>query len=119
MIDYRLTYDNASGDTYTILENNILATSYTVMDLTPGITYKFKLQARNSFGLSAYTGELELQIGFMPDKPYAPATTVLNDEVIVSWIAPNENGAIISSYRITLCQEDEVFMEETTYCDGS
>jgi hypothetical protein len=43
VIDYRLTYDAASGTSFVILENNILDTQFLVPDLTPGLVYKFKI----------------------------------------------------------------------------
>lgn len=74
-----MTYDDASGTDFVILENNILDTQFLVPDLTPGLVYKFKIQARNSFGLSEYTDMLELTIGFVPNKPEVPDTVVIND----------------------------------------
>jgi len=31
---------------------------FTVIDLTPGVTYKFKVQSRNVFGYSEYSEEV-------------------------------------------------------------
>lgn len=102
VIDYRLSYDNNSGSDFLILENDILELQYDVVDLTEGLTYKFKLQARNTFGLSAYTEELILDIGFKPEQPVAPSTVVVANSVLVSWVAPWDNGSPITAYRITL-----------------
>lgn len=53
VIDYRLWSDNASGSTFTEVQSGITDTSFTVTGLTQGLTYKFKLQARNVYGYSA------------------------------------------------------------------
>jgi hypothetical protein len=38
--------------------------------------------------------------------------------VIIDWVAPNDNGSPITSYRIRIKQKDTVFEEELTNCDG-
>lgn len=96
--------------------------NYPALDLTSGLTYKFKLQARNSFGLSAYTDEVQgtLAVGFKPSQPEAPTTSNVADQVLVQWTAPNENGSPITGYRIELRQNDmTTFSQDMTNCDGS
>jgi len=52
IIDYRITYDQSIG-VYITLDEGILTKSYsTQIVLTPGATYAFKVEARNSVGLS-------------------------------------------------------------------
>jgi hypothetical protein len=76
VIDYQVSYDEASGTDFVILESNIVALEYTASGLVAGTAYLFKVQARNAFGLSAYTSELSLTTGFMPDTPDSPTTTI-------------------------------------------
>lgn len=40
--------------------------SFIVFGLSPGVTYRFKVQARNIFGISEYSTELELLSAFVP-----------------------------------------------------
>jgi hypothetical protein len=40
------------------LDTGITTTSYTAIDLSQGQSYKFKVQARNAFGFSAFSNEL-------------------------------------------------------------
>lgn len=54
VIDYQLTFSKDTG-AYSVLVSNLLATSYTVTGMTSGSTYNFKVQARNSFGLSTFS----------------------------------------------------------------
>lgn len=55
-----------------------------------------------------------------PDQPVAPITTNDGVNVVVSWVAPDNRGATISSYTITLRQSDELtFSEDTIDCDGT
>lgn len=103
-----------------ILESNIADTAYTTPELAKGSTFKFRLQARNSFGLSAYSEPISLMIGSVPSKPEAPSTSVVGDNVMVQWTAPDDNGSPILSYVIELRQNDLVtFSTELNYCDGS
>jgi hypothetical protein len=39
---------------------------------------------------------------FIPAVPIAPQTTVVADDVILTWSAPNQNGSPITSYRIKI-----------------
>jgi hypothetical protein len=57
VFDYSVSFDQATG-VYVELSSGILLTSYTATTLTAGLTYKFKIQARNSHGLSEYSSEI-------------------------------------------------------------
>jgi hypothetical protein len=84
-----------------------------------GTTYKFKVQSRNSFGLSEYSDEIELTVGYQPAQPLAPTTSIIADNVIIDWVAPSDSGSTITSYRITLQQSDAVFSQDMVNCDGT
>lgn len=88
-------------------------------NLQAGTVYKFKVQARNSYGLSEYSNELSLVCGFIPDVPAPPTIVIIADQVITEWVAPNPNGSAILSYRIKFEQKDGIFEEELTHCDGT
>jgi hypothetical protein len=62
---------------------------------------------------------LTLTVGFKPDQPQPPVTTVVADSVVITWVAPNENGTPITSYRVAIRQKDNNFSEQLDYCDGS
>jgi hypothetical protein len=56
LIDYRVSYDNASGSTsLEVLETSVTATTYTAVGLTQGSYYQFRIEARNLEGLSFYS----------------------------------------------------------------
>lgn len=74
------------------------AISVTVTDLTPGNQYKFKVEARNSFGYSDYSSELIVLSGFVPFTPDAPTTRVSGAHVVIEWTEPTSNGSPIVSY---------------------
>lgn len=68
MIDYTISYDQGEND-YVILYDGILLNVFTAAELESGNIYKFKVQARNSYGLSDYSNELSLVCGFISDVP--------------------------------------------------
>jgi hypothetical protein len=47
-------------------------------------------------------------------------TSISGNQIVISWTAPNNNGAAITSYKISIRHHDEVtFSEDLTNCDGS
>jgi hypothetical protein len=118
VLDYQVSFDQGT-DTYVVLATTLLGTNYEAVGLTSGQTYKFKVQARNSFGLSDYSTELTLMAAFKPDQPLPPVTSVVAADVIILWQAPTANGSPITSYRITIGQSNGDFTQEMSYCDGS
>jgi hypothetical protein len=75
VIDYTVAYGVQSGSYSTTLQG-ILTTSYTVTGLTAGTTYKFKVLARNSYGVSIYSNEVIELAAQIPNKPFAPITLI-------------------------------------------
>lgn len=63
-----MSYDQGL-DTYVVLKSGVLTQSYTATGLTPGVTYSFKVQARNTFGLSVESSQIELVCAFIPAIP--------------------------------------------------
>jgi hypothetical protein len=62
---YRLWYDNALTD-FIILEPNLNVLTYRAEDLTTGSTYKFKVQAYNSYGYSQFSNEVTILCAALP-----------------------------------------------------
>ena len=51
ILDYRIAFDQGTGN-FAILASGLISTFYTTTGLNPGLTYKFKVAARNSLGYS-------------------------------------------------------------------
>jgi hypothetical protein len=60
IIDYTLSIYDVQLQTFVVVQANIVQTSYTITGLTTGTTYIFKVQSRNSFGLSVYSYEISI-----------------------------------------------------------
>ena len=64
-----------SDGTYSILASNVVSSSYTAIDLTAGVTYQFKIESRNSYGYSTYSGSISLLCAYIPDPPTTVSTS--------------------------------------------
>jgi hypothetical protein len=73
VLDYRVSYDQAS-DTYIELESGVTTLAYTATVLTAGLTYKFKVEARNTYGFSALSDEVSILCATIPSVPATPTT---------------------------------------------
>lgn len=72
----------------------------TTVSLTPGATYRFKVESRNSVGYSPLSSAVSIIASQIPDQPAAPVTADLGSDVVVTWTAPWNGGATITSYVI-------------------
>jgi hypothetical protein len=92
----------------------------TTITLTPGATYKYKVEARNSVGFSVILDQVTLLTAQIPDQVSAASTTRFEDEIFVSWTAPYSGSSEITSYTITFLESDGLtYSQELTYCDGT
>lgn len=110
VIDYTISFSENMGPIQVLVEN-VLTKAYTTTGCNSGSTYNIWVQSRNSFGLSEYSASLQLVCAYIPAIPNPPQTSVIADKVILTWEAPNNNGATILSYRISIKQKDGLFSE--------
>jgi hypothetical protein len=101
VIDYTLWSDAGSnGITYQPVVTSLTSTSYTVTGLGLGITYTFRVQSRNAFGLSTFSATTSILAAQQPDIPLAPFTTFFSTSVSVTWTAPFNGGSPVTGYRV-------------------
>jgi len=71
ILDYQISYDQGlATNEYVVLASGIRAHSYLATSLTAGLTYKFKVEARNVVGLSAYSNIVGILAAKPPNTPY-------------------------------------------------
>ena len=70
VIDYRVSWDQETGD-YTVIASGITTTSYTTTaTLTPNTVYKFKVESRNAFGFStSFSNEISIRAASISTAP--------------------------------------------------
>jgi hypothetical protein len=65
VLDYRLSFDQGSDD-FLVLEEVVNSLTFTATSLQAGTIYKFKLEARNIYGYSAFSETLEVLCAAAP-----------------------------------------------------
>ena len=75
--------------------------------LSEGGTYRFRVRARNSIGLSVYSSVFSIVAGTVPKSQGAPSTSIGGDEInptlIVTWPLPIDQGGLsIDGYRLEI-----------------
>lgn len=103
VLDYRISYDQGTGS-FINLATGVISTSYTTtISITPSATYEFKVQARNIIGFSPVSVGLMITAAIVPTAPTAVVTTVLANDVVVTWDPPSydsltDYGASITAF---------------------
>jgi hypothetical protein len=75
--------------------------------------------ARNEFGFSVESARLELYVGWISETPSNISTLEVTNTMEITWDAPYNNGATITSYTIYIQQADGQFVQELVDCDGT
>lgn len=95
---------------------------FTVMSVTGGVTYRFRVRARNIYGDGPFSDETIVIPDDAPGKAdiatvelaVSPTTSVQ-----ISWPLPNEHSATITKYDIYFEKSNGDYAMELTACDGS
>jgi hypothetical protein len=86
---YRVWYNQGHVvDTWVILASDLTTKTYSALNLSPAVTYKFKVEVRNIWDYSGYsliTGDnidgysniLEVLCAYKPTEPVAPVTSIV------------------------------------------
>ena len=119
VIDYQISSDLASGNNFVVIASGVTSFNYNATSLTEGSTYQFKVEARNVYGLSAFSNTVSILAAQVPNKPFpAPTTTWVPDNVIVNWYIPDSGGSPITGFNVLLRKSDNVtFSTDLTDCD--
>lgn len=55
-----------------------------------------------------------------PSKPQTPVTTLVGENVVITWSEPSTGGSPIEMYQIRIQESDGVsYRSDLTYCDGT
>lgn len=84
IIDYRLSYDESTGN-WVDISSGISETTFTKGDLITGNTYTFRVEARNAVGYSTYSSEFSIIAAKAPAKPAIATTAVDKSNIVVDW----------------------------------
>jgi hypothetical protein len=124
---YNLQWDSGTdGETWSNLigfNTESLALTFTVASsLTQGDHYRFKVRAKNYWGWSDFSEELEIKSATYPDQMAAVTTEVdaATGGVSISWEEPYDNEQPITAYEILISNADgSEWLADLTNCDAS
>ena len=123
IISYSLEWMEQGGVTWEILTGHTvrtLATTFTVSTgLTPGQGYLFRLRAENVYGWGPYSNEVTVYAAGLPSQPTDVTTEIISTDVRIRFVAPTNDAAPITSFKILIKQSDGTFTEDTTNCNGA
>lgn len=103
---------------FVVLETGIATRTYLAINVTPGETYSFKVASRNIFDLGPQSNSVTILSAFKPERPVAPVTTIKNNTVVVTWIAPFANCSPLTSFLVSFKTAAGTFITELSSCDG-
>jgi hypothetical protein len=116
IISYNLFWDEGNG----IIETQLvdaLRSEFTVIDLTPGRPYQFKLRAQNACGYGPFSHTSTFTTAACPSAPATAEVGLDGRMVKVSWTEPVSQEAILE-YQIVFKKKDGSFVESSQFCDG-
>lgn len=98
--DYVVAVTNPDGTTREVYDGH--DTECGVAGLLPGRAYQFKVKAVNKAGAGPWSDSLEVVTGAgVPEAPVQPEIHCKSPHnAVVSWTEPNNNGAVITEYRL-------------------
>jgi len=86
---------------------------------TPGVTYQFRVRAKNSIDYGTYSSTISLTPMSVPSKMAAPTTEISNVYVKITWVNSNLNGGSLVSHRVYVMKKDGTYNLENTFCSES
>jgi len=102
VIDYRITYDQSTGNFVTLTTGHTSTTYQTIVPLIKGRTYKFYIEARNTVGYSLASVVFEVLAAQVPDTPRYPDTVFNGLSVTIRWPKPDDGSTVITDYIIKI-----------------
>ena len=100
---YAVEYSSNGGSTWVEFTHaNSTSTSLNVTGLTNGTSYIFRVAATNSVGTGSFSTSSDAVIPqTLPGQPTGLSGTAGNDQAILSWVAPTDNGGrSITTYKV-------------------
>jgi hypothetical protein len=81
--------------------------AFTATGLMAGLTYKFRIYARNAVGYGDPSSAVSILTAVRPTAPAAPTTTVVANDVLIQWTSPSgdpyvEYGTYITGYKLMI-----------------
>lgn len=116
--DYIVEYTSDNGVTTPVFTDGTRATTGAlVTGLTNGTAYKFRVKAVNEasiLGGTATNWSAAITPYTTPGTPSAPSGTAGNEQVLLTWTAPENGGSAITSYKVDYSANDWATSDSVT-----
>jgi len=102
--------------------SDYLSDTYTLTSgISAGLSYKFKIYAKNVWGTSTANSILTVVASGVPNQMSQVTTSIDSSTggVKIAWTEPYDAESTITSYLIEISDDSGTFHTETTNCDGS
>jgi len=96
---YKLEQQIGDGVWSAVQANQVPTTTFTVNNLTPGQTYRFRVIAINAAGTGPESAAASVTLVAAPDAPTL-AATASPGQVVLTWLAPVSNGENVTAYKL-------------------
>jgi hypothetical protein len=124
IISYHLQWDAGNSASSSWLDLQGLSPTSTALSflrtagITGGLTYRFRVRARNKYGYGSFSDVLTVVTALAPTAPSTVTTAQEVSNVKISWAAPTANGVSVSEYQILIRKKDGSYASTAT-CLGS
>ena len=75
--------------------------------------------AKNIYGYGEISDPVTINPSDVPSKVAIPSVTITGTSVLIDWVAPNTNFAIIDLYEILFLKQDTSYGKDNTNCNGN
>lgn len=115
----RKIYGQPDGSYVLVGDGVSVARTYVNTGLTNGISYVYRIAAKNAIGWSAYSAaSLPVTPSNVPAVMAAPSVVPGNGQVVLNWNAPGNGGAAITDYSIQIKRTAQPITSYATITDG-
>jgi len=98
----KVHFDDGAGGPFTIIQlTDTLQTQYTLMGISAGQEYRFKVQTLSEVGESPVSSELQTTAASTPEPPVVVVTATSNTQITYSWSpSANTGGSPITKWQL-------------------
>jgi len=86
---------------WTDIATAVTSRSFTATGLQSGLTYKFRVYARNAVGYGLPSSSVTILTAIVPSAPLAPTTSVSANHILIKWTSPSADSQVEYGARIT------------------
>ena len=85
ILSYQLMWDNGEGGDATLAVDDSLVLSKTIIGLTQGQDYLFKVRARNVYGYGEFSDLVTIRASSVPDTMGMINTVIVGTNIFINW----------------------------------